>query len=57
MGFQGGIEDPESGVVIVQGNKPYDSHLGQWMVPQIQNVLGPELQTDPSTVFIYRQTF
>ena len=53
LGFQGGIEDPDSGVVILQGNRPYDSQLGQWMVPQIENVLNKNLN-DPSAVFLYR---
>lgn len=53
LGFQGGIEDPESGVVILQGNRPYDSQLGQWMVPQIQNAINQNLN-DPSDIFLYR---
>ena len=52
VGFYGGIEDPESGVVIISG-KPYDSHLGQWMVPQLDQVLDPSFE-DPTLVHGYR---
>ena len=53
IGFQGGIEDPESGVVILDGNKPYDSHLGQWMIPRLEKVMDPNFD-DPSSIFLYR---
>ena len=53
IGFQGGIEDPESGIVILEGNKPYDSQLGQWMIPRLEKVLDPNF-VDPSSVFLYR---
>ena len=53
LGFQGGIEDPDSGVVILQGSRPYDSQLGQWMVPQIEKVMNENLN-DPSDIFLYR---
>jgi len=52
FGFQGGIEDPESGVVILDG-KPYDSHLGQWMVPLLERVLDPSFE-DPTSIHLYR---
>jgi hypothetical protein len=52
-GFQGGIEDPESGVVILEGDKPYDSILGQWMVPRVERILDPGFE-DPDTVQLYR---
>ena len=53
VGFYGGIEDIESGVVIMRSGKPYDSHLGQWMVPQLDQVLEPGFE-DPTRVHGYR---
>ena len=40
--------------MILQGRKPYDSHLGHWMIPQIEIILSPDLKNDPSSVFLYR---
>ena len=52
FGFQGGIEDPEFGVVILDG-KPYDTHLGQWMVPQVERVLDQDFE-DTAVLHLYR---
>jgi len=51
LGFQGGIDLEETGVVIIQG-RPYDSLIGAWMVPNTEAALTfPE---SPEDVFLYR---
>ena len=51
LGFQGGIDLEETGVVIIEG-RPYDSLIGAWMVPNNEAALTfPE---SPEDVFLYR---
>jgi len=37
VGFHGGLDLQETGIVIIQG-RPYDSVLGTWMVPSLHNI-------------------
>ena len=51
LGFHGGIDLEEAGVVLITG-RPYDSLIGAWMVPDAESVLAfPEKSED---VFLYR---
>ncbi len=49
LGYLGSLEDKPSGVSIIRG-RPYDTRLGQWMVPEaITSTL-----RDPQQLFQYR---
>ena len=53
IGYFSGIEIPESGIVIL-GNKPYDSHIGQWMTPQLEFIKNPKNLTNIFQIHSYR---
>lgn len=55
LGYHGGIEDSVSGVVVIRG-RPYDSHLGQWMTPDLTFLTAddPVDIRDPRRLFAYR---
>ena len=57
LGFFGGIEDSLSGVVLIREGerrwRPYDSHLGQWMVPDKRPILEGEINYCIYLVFVY----
>jgi len=33
LGFNGGVEDEDFGISVIQG-RPFDTRLGQWMTPK-----------------------
>jgi len=53
IGFNGGVDLKfhSAGVVIIEG-RPYDSILGQWMVPDVKQMLS--LPDSPKDVHLYR---
>ena len=53
IGFFGGIEFSQSGVVILNGNQPYDTHLGQFLTPQLKPII-METWTEISAIHSYR---
>ena len=52
VGFHGGLDLQETGIVIIQG-RPYDSVLGTWMVPSIQNIPNLPGSTDVTDIHTY----
>ena len=50
LGFHGGVDLQETGIVIIQG-RPYDSILGSWMVPDTDRMI--QLPSHPADVFVY----
>ena len=53
IGFFGGIEFSNSGVVILNGNQPFDTHLGQFLTPQLKPIF-LEKWTEISAIHSYR---
>ena len=53
IGFHGGLDLDEAGVVLIEG-RPYDTLLGQWMVPDINSILQYPDQTDVTSIHLYR---
>jgi RHS repeat-associated protein len=51
VGYHGGIDLEETGIVIIEG-RPYDTILGTWMVPDTNRMLA--LPKNPADVFLYR---
>lgn len=56
IGYQGGIPIPEAGIVIFKGNKVYDTHLGQWMIPDLSFIqdVHSKSWTDINSIHAYR---
>ena len=53
IGYHGGIDPQETGIVIIEG-RPYDSLLGQWMVPDVDSILSLPHKTDITDIHLYR---
>ena len=53
IGYHGGIDLDEAGVILIKG-QPYDSLLGQWMVPDINSILDLPHKKDVSSIHLYR---
>ena len=54
IGFLGGLEFPHSGIVILNGNQPFDTHLGQFLTPQTKNILSSSQWTEITEIHPYR---
>ena len=53
VGFHGGIDLQETGIVIIKG-RPYDSVLGTWMIPSMENMVSFAEFTDVTEIHAYR---
>ena len=53
IGYHGGIDLDEAGVILIEG-QPYDSLLGQWMVPDYKSILDLPHKNDVSSIHLYR---
>ena len=53
VGFNGGIDLDEAGIILING-QPYDSLLGQWMVPDFKSILDLPHRKDISSIYLYR---
>ena len=53
VGYHGGLELEEAGVVLIEG-RAYDSLLGQWMVPDVNSILTFPSNTDVTDLHFYR---
>jgi hypothetical protein len=49
------VEHSNAGIVILEGNKAYDSHSNQWMTPQLDFIsTEADLWTDVTKIHTYR---
>ena len=53
IGYHGGVDLQEAGIVLIQG-RPYDSLLGQWMVPDYDAILNLPSSYDVTDIHLYR---
>ena len=53
IGYHGGIDLDEAGVILIKG-QPYDTLLGQWMVPDFKSILDVPHKKDVSSIHLYR---
>eukprot|EP00092_Neocalanus_flemingeri_P004286 GFUD01004606.1.p1 GENE.GFUD01004606.1~~GFUD01004606.1.p1 ORF type:complete len:1732 (+),score=434.73 GFUD01004606.1:748-5196(+) len=53
VGFHGGIDLQETGIILIKG-RPYDSILGTWMVPSVENIVNFPEKIDASEIHSYR---
>ena len=51
--FHGGVDLQETGIVLIRG-RPYDSILGTWMGPSMDNIINYPGNTDVSEIHTYR---
>ena len=53
VGFHGGISIEGTNIVLIEG-RPYDSLLGQWMVPDMTQILSLPRSSDVTDIHLYR---
>jgi hypothetical protein len=53
VGFHGGVDLQETGIVLIRG-RPYDSILGTWMGPSMENIIKYPGNTDVSEIHTYK---
>jgi len=53
IGFHGGVDVQETGIVVIEG-RPYDSIMGTWMVPNLNKILDLPKSDEIMDIHSYR---